>query len=79
MMIQVCRGLSFVHKNGIVHRDIKSANLLIDTEGHVRILDFGIAWLSAQGQPASDSILGTPAIADGALFVRTRKSLMKIQ
>ncbi|MEM7291759.1 MAG: protein kinase [Pseudomonadota bacterium] len=60
MMIQVCKGLAFAHKNGIVHRDIKPANLLVDQEGHVRILDFGIAWLSAQGKPASDTILGTP-------------------
>ncbi len=41
--IQICRGLSFAHRNGIVHRDIKPANIIIDSENNARILDFGIA------------------------------------
>ncbi len=60
LIMQVSRGLAFAHKNGVIHRDIKPANLLVDSEGHLKILDFGIAWLNAKGQPDSEEIHGTP-------------------
>lgn len=60
LIMQISRGLAFAHKNGVIHRDIKPANLLIDNAGHLRILDFGIAWLNAKGQPDSEEIHGTP-------------------
>ena len=44
-IIQVARGLAFAHAKGIVHRDIKPGNLLVDHEGTVRILDMGLARL----------------------------------
>ena len=58
LLLQLCKGMACAHKNGIIHRDIKPANILIDQEGHVRILDFGIAWLAANGH--SEEIVGTP-------------------
>jgi len=58
ILIQVCKGMACAHKNGVIHRDIKPANILIDTEGHARVLDFGIAWLAASGHP--EDIVGTP-------------------
>lgn len=60
LLMQVCRGMAFAHKNGVVHRDIKPANILIDNQGHVYILDFGIAWLEASGKPGGEEIVGTP-------------------
>ena len=60
LSMQICSGLAYAHKNGVIHRDIKPANLLIDAEGHLRILDFGIAWLNARGNPDGESVLGTP-------------------
>jgi serine/threonine-protein kinase len=41
--IQICKAISYAHKNGVIHRDIKPSNVLIDREGNARVLDFGIA------------------------------------
>ena len=41
-MIQLLRGLAFLHEHGRVHRDIKPSNILVDTEERVKLVDFGI-------------------------------------
>ncbi|HET7712793.1 MAG TPA: protein kinase, partial [Thermoanaerobaculia bacterium] len=40
---QICRGLQAAHEQGVVHRDIKPQNVLIDAKGEVKLMDFGIA------------------------------------
>jgi cyclin-dependent kinase 12/13 len=42
-MRQLLRGLAFCHVNGVLHRDLKSANLLINERGELKIADFGLA------------------------------------
>lgn len=47
---QVCEALSYAHRNLVIHRDIKPSNVLVDGDGHVRLLDFGIARLVDHGE-----------------------------
>lgn len=64
IITQVCQALSYAHRNGVVHRDIKPANILVDYEGHVRMVDFGIAgYFSQSGSDGGEQsvIMGTPA------------------
>ena len=58
---QVCEGLAEAHKLGVVHRDLKPQNIMIDREGNARIMDFGIARsLKAKGITDGGIIIGTP-------------------
>lgn len=40
---ELCRGMDYLHKRKVVHRDLKAANLLMDEAGTVKIADFGVA------------------------------------
>jgi len=60
IMSQVCNGLQKAHDMGILHRDIKTDNILLTNEDVVKILDFGIAKISAKmGLTGEGDILGT--------------------
>ena len=60
--IQTAQGLQAAHEKGVVHRDIKSANLMVTPQGQVKVMDFGLAQL-AEGSKLTKTatILGTPA------------------
>ncbi|MFC2164301.1 protein kinase [Acidobacteriota bacterium] len=49
LLIQVCRALSYVHSRKLIHYDIKPGNVLVDNEGHVKVLDFGLAAVKSIG------------------------------
>src|SRR6266481_988407 len=56
---QICAGLDYAHSNGIIHRDVKPANIMITANGTVKIMDFGIA--KSGGQVTNTGqVLGTP-------------------
>ena len=56
---QVCEGLAFAHRAGIVHRDVKPANIRVTSDGEVKIMDFGIAHLQSSTMTKSGLVLGT--------------------
>jgi serine/threonine protein kinase/Flp pilus assembly protein TadD len=59
--IQVCEGLSEAHRLGVVHRDLKPQNVMVDEGGNARIMDFGIARsLESKGITGAGVMVGTP-------------------
>jgi eukaryotic-like serine/threonine-protein kinase len=57
--LQILRAARFAHKHGVVHRDIKPHNVLIDNDGRVRVTDFGIARAGVSDMTETGSVMGT--------------------
>jgi serine/threonine protein kinase len=65
LMLQVANGLEAVHQSGIIHRDVKPGNILLDMDGHPLLADFGIACELGAASPGktggqNDLVVGTP-------------------
>jgi serine/threonine-protein kinase len=59
VMEQILRALGYAHKRGIVHRDVKPQNVIIDNEGQAKVADFGIARATTSEMTETGTIIGT--------------------
>jgi len=57
---QVASGLQAAKRAGMIHRDVKPGNILIDSEGHTRLVDFGLALITQDGHAQAEEIWATP-------------------
>ena len=57
---QACRGLEYAHEQGVIHRDIKTANLFVSENRVVKIMDFGLAKVLEEVRGATTLVSGTP-------------------
>ncbi len=59
IVVQILRAARFAHKRGVIHRDLKPHNVILDEEGRARVTDFGIARAGASDMTLTGSIMGT--------------------
>lgn len=63
LMVQIAEAVQYAHEKGVIHRDLKPGNVLLDAQGRPRVTDFGLAkrMQSDSGMTASGQIMGTPS------------------
>jgi ABC-type phosphate/phosphonate transport system substrate-binding protein len=63
LMVTIARAVQFAHQHGILHRDLKPGNILLDTQGQPHVTDFGVAKLLTRDSSFTQSlaVLGTPS------------------
>ena len=73
LLAQICDSLNYAHSKGIIHGDIKPSNIVVDAEGTVKLLDFGLARLMEHDQTDTEVEwvpMGTPEYAAPELYER---------
>jgi serine/threonine-protein kinase len=61
VIVQVCRALEYAHAEGVVHRDIKTSNIMVDARWNAKLTDFGVARMLDKPVNETTMLVGTPA------------------
>jgi tRNA A-37 threonylcarbamoyl transferase component Bud32 len=61
VILEVCRALEYAHAQGVIHRDVKSSNIMVDAGWHVKLADFGVARVMDKQSNRTGVMIGTPA------------------
>lgn len=68
LMFQVFQAVNYLHKQGFIHRDLKPENICLDSNFHVKIIDFGTARKFTKGKKLKQ-VIGTPFYMAPEIFV----------
>jgi serine/threonine protein kinase len=66
--VEACRAFAYAHKQGIIHRDIKPGNVMVNKEGTVKVVDFGIARVLESSKTQTGMLIGTFAYMSPEVF-----------